>query len=289
MKFTFVILLFLSLNADAQMIIKAHPNYKPFPVAANLLLDTYTGAVAAYSLRKLRTAYTGSAIRVRRSNDNSEQDIGFTSSGDLDTASLKSFVGVNNGRVTIWYDQSGNGRNKTNATAATQPEIVFNGAVKRTNGKPCVNFQSVNVLTSASTYTITHHVMVAKVNVQQTINYSYANANNGFFWNGSFAGVNGLGGFDGTNVRSITGEDLNQHLGWFSQRSSSLFVAKDGSSETNTGAFASSITVDRLGGRQNAAAIDFQGEVQEVVAWNSDQSSNRNGIQTNINSYYVIY
>jgi hypothetical protein len=50
MRFTFVILLFLSLGADAQMIIKAHANYRPYAVAAaNLLLDQYSGAAAAYS------------------------------------------------------------------------------------------------------------------------------------------------------------------------------------------------------------------------------------------------
>jgi len=62
--------------------------------AIPLLLDTYTGAAVAYSLRKLRTAYTGAAIRVRRSSDNAEQDINFVS-GDLDTQSLLDFVGYN--------------------------------------------------------------------------------------------------------------------------------------------------------------------------------------------------
>jgi hypothetical protein len=61
---------------------------------ASLLLDTYTGAAVAYSLRKLRTAYTGAAIRVRRSSDNAEQDINFVG-GDLDTQSLLDFVGYN--------------------------------------------------------------------------------------------------------------------------------------------------------------------------------------------------
>ena len=36
--------------------------------APSLLLDTYPNAAVAYSLRKLRTAYSGSAIRVRRSS-----------------------------------------------------------------------------------------------------------------------------------------------------------------------------------------------------------------------------
>jgi hypothetical protein len=56
-----------------------------------LLLDTYSGAAAAYSLRRLSGAYTGSAIRVRRASDNTEQDIGFVSN-ELDTATLESFA-----------------------------------------------------------------------------------------------------------------------------------------------------------------------------------------------------
>lgn len=61
-----------------------------------LLLDTYSGAAAAYSLRKLRNDYTGSAIRVRRSSDNTTLDVGFDANGNLDTASMLSFVGSNN-------------------------------------------------------------------------------------------------------------------------------------------------------------------------------------------------
>ena len=61
-------------------------------VTGTLLLDLYPGAAAAYSLRHLRTAYTGSAIQVRRSSDDTLQDIGFVD-GNLDTASLLSFVG----------------------------------------------------------------------------------------------------------------------------------------------------------------------------------------------------
>jgi hypothetical protein len=38
----------------------------------NLLLDDYPNAAVAYSLRKLRTDYTGNSIRVRRSSDNAE-------------------------------------------------------------------------------------------------------------------------------------------------------------------------------------------------------------------------
>jgi hypothetical protein len=144
MRFTFVILLFCCLGADAQMIIKAHPNYVPF-ASANLLLDQYSGAAGAYSLRKLRTAYTANAIRVRRSNDNTEQDIGFTSAGDLDTASLKTFVGANSGFVTTWYNQGDSASlDLTQATAANQPRIVNAGTIERRNTKPSIFFDGSN-------------------------------------------------------------------------------------------------------------------------------------------------
>jgi hypothetical protein len=63
---------------------------------ATYLVDTYSGSTAVYSLRKVNSAYTGSAIRVRRSNDNSEKNINFTSNGDLDTNALLDFVGYPN-------------------------------------------------------------------------------------------------------------------------------------------------------------------------------------------------
>jgi hypothetical protein len=151
MRFTFVILLFCCLGADAQMIIKAHPNYVPF-ASANLLLDQYSGAAAAYSLRKLRTAYTGSAIRVRRSNDNTEQDIGFTSAGDLDTASLKTFIGANSGFVTTWYNQGdSSGRDVSQSTAANQPRIINAGVIERENGKVRMLFDGSNDFLEAAT------------------------------------------------------------------------------------------------------------------------------------------
>ena len=76
-----------------------------------LALIASTQAASAYSLRKLNSDYTGAAIEVRRSSDNSTQNIGFTANGDLDTTALKTFVGSGNGFITIWYDQSGNARN----------------------------------------------------------------------------------------------------------------------------------------------------------------------------------
>jgi len=51
------------------------------------VLDTYTGAQIAYSFRKLRSAYSGNCIEVRRSSDNTTQNIGFVANV-LDEVSL---------------------------------------------------------------------------------------------------------------------------------------------------------------------------------------------------------
>ena len=55
------------------------------------MLDQYGDAAAAYSLRKLRNGYTGNAIRVRRSSDNTERDMGFYDN-ELDTVALLEWV-----------------------------------------------------------------------------------------------------------------------------------------------------------------------------------------------------
>ena len=66
-----------------------------------LLLDSVT-AYAAWSLRKLSSVHTY-AIRVRRSSDNAEQDIGFAN-GVLDTSSLLTFCGAGSGYIVKKYD-----------------------------------------------------------------------------------------------------------------------------------------------------------------------------------------
>lgn len=94
-------------------------------------LDAWSGSlVCAYSTRQLLTSYTGALLRVRRSSDSTEQDIG-QSGGVLDTASLTSFVGAGTGSVVTWYDQIG----ANNATGiATLPRIVISGTVQQIAG-----------------------------------------------------------------------------------------------------------------------------------------------------------
>jgi hypothetical protein len=102
-------------------------------------LDTYPGALAAYSLRSLSSSVTN-VVRVRRSSDNAEDD--FTAAAVSD-GTLASWVGAgNNGFVRTWYDQSGNGQNAGQATSGSQPQIVSSGSLitDGTNAKPSISY-----------------------------------------------------------------------------------------------------------------------------------------------------
>lgn len=92
--------------------------------------------------RRLRGAYTGPALRVRRSSDNAEQDIGFTSAGALDTAALTGFVGSADGFVRRVHDQSGRGLHGEQASLNNQGRVVVAGTVQTLGGKPAVRFSN---------------------------------------------------------------------------------------------------------------------------------------------------
>jgi hypothetical protein len=106
-------------------------------------------AASSYSLRQLSSSYAGYAIQVRRSSDNATMDIGFLA-GNLDTTTLKTFVGSNNAYVSIWYDQSGSGRNASQANTSLQPCIVLSGVIYRQNNLPTVYFNGSNRLSTVA-------------------------------------------------------------------------------------------------------------------------------------------
>ncbi len=101
---------------------------------------------AAYGLRDLNTELDGAAIRVRRSSDDKEMDIGFDVHGQLDREALLDFVGraaTDKGYVTRWYDQSGNARDM----AAKEPEhqgVIVDGGelVTRADGSVGISFNA---------------------------------------------------------------------------------------------------------------------------------------------------
>ena len=109
------------------------------------ILDEYSGAAAAYSVRRLSSSYSGSALRVRRVSDGTEQDIGFNASNELDTDALTAFVNGGAGFVSKWYDQSGGTTYDLSVTGSGQPRIATAaGVVTTENGKPCLTFNGTS-------------------------------------------------------------------------------------------------------------------------------------------------
>jgi hypothetical protein len=112
------------------------------PSAAAFLLDTYTGAAAGYSVRRIASSATN-LMRIREDSGDTETDIGYDSNGDLDTAAIAFHCGTANGFVVTWYDQSGNGNDATQPTAggsALQPQIYNGTSVITENGKPALQY-----------------------------------------------------------------------------------------------------------------------------------------------------
>ena len=254
-------------------------------VPASLLLDTYTGSAAAYSLRKLSTSYSGNCIRVRRSSDNTEQNIGFVSD-TLDTASLLTFVGANNGFVVTWYDQSGNANNATQSTALYQPNIVTSGNVNLLNSKPTIKV-SANYMIQTSGVNASSAFFVANYTSLNLLNYLSEKHGIG----GSLAGINGAFITDYTNSISGTTETTSTKLlsclSLTSGNTSRLFV--NNLAEGTSTLLNNSTTQEIFGRSANLGNLSNTGNVSEIVYYNSNQYTNFTGINTNINTFYSIY
>jgi hypothetical protein len=264
------------------------------------LLDAYPNAAAAYSLRKLRTAYTGSAIRVRRT-DNNELDIGFTSTGALDTTALLAFTGtgaLDNGFVTTWYDQSGNGRNATETSALNQPQIVSSGSVILENGKPAAQFDGSNdVMTGAGFGT----------GAERSVFLTMRGNGNGNGYENYYIFIQSLPSTTGNFMHLFSTDYTSVINANFPTASLDIFTSNAVDTQsllttiktTSTSElFKNSTSLGTGSGTQNLEENLSIGnfdtnyaffKMQEMVVYNSNQSSNRTGIETNINSYYGIY
>ena len=119
--------------------------------------------VRAYSVRRLTGAYTGSAIRVRRSSDDAEADIGFTATGDLDETALLAHVGAGNGFVHTWYDQSGGGFDGV-SSLASQPRIVLSGVIDKKNSKPSILKVTVSRVVPIPPTNLARNVLAVSIN-----------------------------------------------------------------------------------------------------------------------------
>lgn len=268
-----------------------------------LLLDVYTSATAAFSLRKLKSSYDGYAIRVRRSNDNLEQDIAFTGNGVLDETALLSFTGSNSAYVTKWYNQLGTG-DAIQTTASRQPRIVNAGVVEKENNNVCLRWMNnTERLVADFPFNYVHpntFFCVSKLSAATGINASVLfdsliNSQHIFFSTGNTATPNDKWSFAAGAIVNggTTNANLNLTTVLFNSSNSQFWINGVSNATGNTGTSGlGDLSIGNIRGNPNpiATGYEWSGAILELVFFGqSNQSSNRTAIETNINSFYSIY
>lgn len=267
-----------------------------------LLLDLYgTDILAAYSLRKLSSTYSGDAVRVRRTSDNAEQDIGFDASGNLDTSALTTFLGSDDGFLAKWYDQSGNSRDGSQTNASRQIRIATAGTIETKNSLPTTQGANNLHLTISGVPTTSQPITTFDVYARYSAGgagtkatlVSLVNSNN-FIRNDSkrFMRVGVLSKFGGTqiNTQGATAHaDTDLHVVTRMLNGASSVVRVDQVAEpTSTGGdwvvTGAQMGSDTTIGRNSTSA--YNGQLSELLIFGADKTSEITNIEDNLKTYY---
>lgn len=270
--------------------------YTPPAPAFTGLLDTYPGAKTAYSVRRLSGTYNGSALKIRRSNDNATLDVGFDSNGDLDTAAITTFVGGNSAYVDTWYDQSGNGYDLTQATTGDQPRIVSTGTLDTVSSIAAPRFLNSEFISNASVNTtdenFVNYFIVAKADslTGEKIITDAVTGNQALVF--TDAGTLKIARGTTANTTLSFGTTLNRLL--------SILIDSNPTNNCDAWSYTNSILTDgsigtntnnglRLGGTRGATpGAYWDGWMQEFIMYPIDVASDRSDIVTDIATYYSI-
>ena len=227
---------------------------------------------AAYSLRSL-TGGDPKVVRVRRGSDNHEQD--FTAS-EVSSGALVAYVGSgNDGFVETWYDQSGNSNNAVQATAANQPKIVDAGAFL---GKLLFDGSNDSFALNNSLIMpqpVTMFAQYAATGTAALVGNSgtFGRSSNTYLMVFNSAISAGTHGSD-DQIASVIFNASNSE-GYFNN-------VKQLDGDAGLG----SLQISQLG---LFTSLYFVGHMREFFIYDSDQSSNRTAIETNMNSHYSIF
>jgi hypothetical protein len=299
----------------------AGENRKPAPI-----LDEYGGAEAAFSLRLLDSTYTGSAITAYKSGGTT-QDIGFVS-GALDEDALLTFAAGGNVFVSKWYDQSGNGNNFESNYGGfdpteSMPNIVLNGVVRKFSGQPVFSFDGSPFVqhfeidtpisyqsTSNQDFTILSVVQYGNLSGTQRSMIAGKTGNNvGDALYSGRTGMSANGSVFQTRFNDLSaGTDDGVHtIGATSPSSTDLFIVNSITTTPRIKAWyqgTQTLDYDRTGdgsaydyaytsievlNASSPAGTDGEGVFAEVIIYKSDESSNIEGINKNMNAWYELY
>lgn len=246
-------------------------------------LDVVGSATGAYSVRKLSVSYAGYALRIRRSSDSATLDVGFLGY-KLNTPAILSFVGGGNGFVATWYDQSGNGRDLTQATAGSQPQMVSSGVF--TNllaGFPSLDFtgsMSLDASVASSNFITTTAGTVLGVWSADTVSGASVdlgrklwgpNGNNALYvaYNGpNAASVIFDSAYKGATVAISTGV---AYVGAWRRNGTQLFNHINSSTPGATTAVGTGAALSanmRVG--NNTSGPGWDGRISELIFWNTE-------------------
>ena len=251
-------------------------------------LSDYDGAAAAYSVRQLGDANL--CMKVRRSGDDATKNIGFGSDGFVDTTAISDFCGTDDGFVVTWYDQSGNAVDATQATAASQPKIYdgTDGVVKE-NGYPATEWSGgaqaleTTYTTNSSEFTV---VAVAKSDANAT-NKTVVLVPEALIFYQAIEDARHIQG-NGAQTSYTPADSTDQMLHFVGNSGSESFAGDNGDTFTTLAESTATNGEFKIGNNANGS-IGFDGKMQEVVYYTSDQSSNRTPIEENINDAFNVY
>ncbi len=267
---------------------------------SGFIFDTVPGFLG-YSVRKLKSDAT-SAMRVERSSDSSQQDIGFDSNGDLDTSALTSFVGSGDGKIVTWYDQSGNSKDITLNSGA--PRIVIGGTVQNSNGISGINFDGNDYLQRSAiglNNAVAKTVYITYTPIQTTANQAGVivgdlvenNTGTGTAWTitaepalrcRSYVYVTTQGTNNTQSLLNIVQAGSSMSADFDMYLNGTSIAKESGGTGTLPGTTGNMI----IGYSPNGNKY-FNGNIQEWIIFDSALTTDRTTVEDDINNYYSIY
>ena len=215
-------------------------------------------------------------------------------------AGIPAYDNTVNGFVETWYDQSGNGNNATQLTAAYQPKIVNAGALVQDGSNASLKFDGVN------DYLVTTQGYIVEISQNPASVFAVANPDaigEGYLltegdsvgtYSSSFI-LNGAASGSATawinNTEFGSGFPASLTLGGFIYNGTNFQAYLNGAADGSSGTaptLAETSLQSYIATRADGTTSFFGGNVSEIITYKSDQTANRPAIDANIINHYDI-